>query len=276
MTKNDSPQSPAVSVKCVFVGDSGVGKSSLVNSFLFPEGTVTASVPTVRDDYTYATTTQLSSGESKKGGGSVSVDVDVDVDLDICDTGGEKYLDRLRPLCYNNTDIAVICFSVVIPSSFANVTKRWVPELKRHCLTKKIILVATQSDLRSSLPVLLQLMDEGLVPVSEKKGLGLARKIGAVKYLECSSRSGYNVKKILDTVIHYGALSSGIPLPRRPSLTSGSSSSSSSGSEGTSSVKTMTTSGSNRNQNNKRWKLFKKKSQKIKRLMVPSCFWPLT
>jgi len=258
-----------------------VGKSYLVNSFLFPEGTGTpCSVPTVRDDYTYSTTTttaQLSPGESisKKGVGN---SVSVDVDLDICDTGGEKYLDRLRPLCYNSTDIAVICFSVVVPSSFANVTKRWVPELKRHCLTKKIILVATQSDLRSNLPVLLQLMDEGLIPVSEKKGLGLARKIGAVKYLECSSKSGYNVKKILDTVIHYGILSSNISLlSRRPSLTSSSSSSSS---ESSTSVKTKTTSNSgnsNRNQsNNKRWKLVKKKSQKIKRLIVPTCFWPLT
>ena len=39
------------------------------------------------------------------------------------DTGQEDY-DRLRPLSYPNTDIFVVCFSVVSPASFENVKEK--------------------------------------------------------------------------------------------------------------------------------------------------------
>ena len=35
-------------------------------------------------------------------------------------TGQEDY-DRLRPLCYPDTDVFLVCFSVVSPASYANV-----------------------------------------------------------------------------------------------------------------------------------------------------------
>ena len=40
-----------------------------------------------------------------------------------CVTGQEDY-DRLRPLSYPQTDVFLVCFSVVSPSSFENVKEK--------------------------------------------------------------------------------------------------------------------------------------------------------
>jgi len=42
---------------------------------------------------------------------------------DISLTGQEDY-DRLRPLSYPQTDVFLVCFSVVSPSSFENVKEK--------------------------------------------------------------------------------------------------------------------------------------------------------
>jgi Ras family protein U len=61
--------------------------------------------------------------------------------------------DSLRPLCYPSTDIFVLCFSVVSPTSFHNVLEKWVPEIRQHCPRAPLVLVGTQSDLRNDVKV---------------------------------------------------------------------------------------------------------------------------
>ena len=39
------------------------------------------------------------------------------------------------------TDVFLICFSVVSPSSFENVTTKWYPEIKHHCPDAPILLI---------------------------------------------------------------------------------------------------------------------------------------
>ena len=46
------------------------------------------------------------------------------------DTAGQEDYDRLRPLSYPNTDVFLIAFSVVNPSSLSNVYEKWYQELK--------------------------------------------------------------------------------------------------------------------------------------------------
>ena len=43
------------------------------------------------------------------------------VSLGLWDTAGQEDYDRLRPLSYPQTDVFLICFSVVSPPSFENV-----------------------------------------------------------------------------------------------------------------------------------------------------------
>lgn len=44
--------------------------------------------------------------------------------LGLFDTAGQEDYDRLRPLSYPQTDVFLVCFSVVAPSSFENVKEK--------------------------------------------------------------------------------------------------------------------------------------------------------
>jgi Ras-related C3 botulinum toxin substrate 1 len=64
----------------------------------------------------------------------------VKVSLGLWDTAGQEDYDRLRPLSYPQTDVFVLCFSVISPTSFTNITNKWMPEIRHHCPDKPVIL----------------------------------------------------------------------------------------------------------------------------------------
>lgn len=56
---------------------------------------------------------------------------------------------QLRPLSYPNTDVFLICFSVVNPASYHNVQEEWVPELKDCMPHVPYVLIGTQVKMRA-------------------------------------------------------------------------------------------------------------------------------
>ena len=68
--------------------------------------------------------------------------------LGLFDTAGQEDYDRLRPLSYPQTDVFLVCYSVVSPSSYENFKEKWVPEISHHCQKTPFLLVGTQIDLR--------------------------------------------------------------------------------------------------------------------------------
>jgi Ras-related C3 botulinum toxin substrate 1 len=170
-------------IKCVVVGDGTVGKTCMLISYTtdsFPG----EYVPTVFDNYT----------------SSMMVD-GVSVNLGLWDTAGQEDYDRLRPLSYPQTDVFLICFSVVSPSSFENINTKWCPEIKHHCPDAAVLLVGTKIDLREDKDVVGQLAGNGLAPVKREQGIKMASKIRAVKYLECSALTQRGLKQVFDEAV---------------------------------------------------------------------------
>merc|ERR1712051_977951 len=109
------------------------------------------------------------------------------INLGLWDTAGQEDYDRLRPLSYPQTDVFLVCFSVMSSSSAENVKSKWVPEISHHAPDVPIILVGTKADLRHDHDTIQQLHARGQSFVTNPQAQEMAQKIGAIKYLECSA-----------------------------------------------------------------------------------------
>lgn len=171
----------------MILGDGAAGKTSLLNVFTrgyFPQ----VYEPTVFENYVH--------------------DIFVDgkpIKLSLWDTAGQEEFDRLRSLSYSDTHTIMLCFAIDSKDSLENVQNKWVGEIADHCEGVKLVLVALKCDLRN---------DDGddeddddidgigggggrrrpnLIPYEE--GLEMAKKIGALRYLECSAKKNRGVNE---------------------------------------------------------------------------------
>lgn len=67
---------------------------------------------------------------------------------------GQEDYDRLRPLSYPQTDVFLVCFSVVSPSSYENVKEKVSFEISFHCFGNRDVdyfLLNVLADLHWSL-----------------------------------------------------------------------------------------------------------------------------
>eukprot|EP01095_Lingulamoeba_sp_RSL-Kostka_P008998 TRINITY_DN306_c1_g2_i6.p1 TRINITY_DN306_c1_g2~~TRINITY_DN306_c1_g2_i6.p1 ORF type:complete len:193 (+),score=75.37 TRINITY_DN306_c1_g2_i6:106-684(+) len=170
-------------IKLVVIGDGAVGKTCLLISYAnnrFPEDYI----PTVFDNYVV----NLTAGEQT-------------IELGLWDTAGQEEYDRLRPLSYANANVFLVCFSVTNPVSFENVTSKWYPEVIHFCPDVPQILVGTKLDLRNDSGTVEKLKSQNQEPITLEKGQELAKKIKAIKYLECSAKTGENLKTVFDEAV---------------------------------------------------------------------------
>uniref|UniRef100_A0A6B2LVM6 Uncharacterized protein n=1 Tax=Arcella intermedia TaxID=1963864 RepID=A0A6B2LVM6_9EUKA len=72
----------------------------------------------------------------------------IPIELTLWDVAGSEEYDRLRPLCYPQTNVFLVAFSVVSPESFSKVRTYWHPEVTHHCPGVPLVLVGTKVDLR--------------------------------------------------------------------------------------------------------------------------------
>jgi len=164
--------------KLVIVGDGACGKTCLLIVFskgMFPE----VYVPTVFENYV--------------------ADVEVDgkkVELALWDTAGQEDYDRLRPLSYPDSHVILICFAIDSPDSLDNVQEKWISEVIHFCQGLPIILVACKKDLRTDPKTIQDLARMHQKPVTYEEGAGVAQKIGASFYVECSAKTGEGVREV--------------------------------------------------------------------------------
>lgn len=143
---------------------------------------------------------------------------------------------RLRPLSYPQTDVFLVCFSVISPPSFENIKtvsapwrlrqlldyaergrtaastqlvflryqltiQKWIPEIRHHAAGVPIILVGTKLDLRDDPTTIQRLRERRFSPITYNQGMQMAKEVGAVRYVEASSKTQEGLKNVFDEAI---------------------------------------------------------------------------
>jgi len=164
-------------VKCVCVGDAGVGKSSLLMAFA-TNSFLADTIPALCRNY------------------NISIVVnEVAYNIGLYDTQS-GYVDRnegeqSRIATYKDANVVLLCYSAVNKNSFDNITARWAEELQTHLSGIPVVLVCTNTDLRR---------DDG-PQITHQEGTELKEKIGAVRYLECSSSSRSGLREVFEAAV---------------------------------------------------------------------------
>ncbi|XP_053378550.1 rho-related GTP-binding protein RhoQ-like [Mercenaria mercenaria] len=161
-------------VRCSIVGDSFVGKTTLIKQFLGEERT-DRPTPTVFDNF---------AGNIHTEDGFYTVS--------IFDTTGQHDMDGLRHFPYAQSDTIIVCYSVIDRASFNNVLQVWIPEIKEYTLKgTQIVLVATHCDL-------IDIKSEAGI---RSEGMSLAKKIGAFRFVEASMYDFESTSALFEAIV---------------------------------------------------------------------------
>jgi len=177
----DVDMSGAKRVKLVVVGDGAVGKTSLLISYATGEFP-TEYLPTVFENYT----AQMQRSSEM-------------ILLHLWDTAGQEDYDRLRPLSYPGADVLLLCFSTISQASYDAIREKWAPEVHHYVPNIPHLLVGTKIDLRET-----KAPDPNsgkYEPITFDQGKAMADEIGAIKYMEVSSKTGKGVNEVFNEAV---------------------------------------------------------------------------
>eukprot|EP01133_Synstelium_polycarpum_P005638 gene5638-6507_t len=113
--------------------------------------------------------------------------------LGLWDTAGQEDYDRLRPLSYPQTDVFMVCFSVISRASFENVRSKWDAELSHHMPGVPKILVGTKCDLRGT---------TSRPEITQKEAFEMASALGFTTYVETSALTQVNLRELFSKAIN--------------------------------------------------------------------------
>lgn len=171
-------------VKVVLLGDTGVGKSSIVLRF----------VTNAFEKYS----------ESTIGASFMSKLIMVDekpIKYQIWDTAGQEKYHSLAPMYYRGAAAAIVVYDITQASSFVTL-KNWVKEL--HTLGPENIVIAVCGN---------KVDQEDRREVGREEAEAFAREIDGV-FFETSAKAAVNVQKIFE------AISRKLPMPQQTAFDS--------------------------------------------------------
>lgn len=199
-------------IKCVVVGDGGVGKTKLIcaqalgqSIKLEPKRTLLHCAHGSHKPSVFAIDKYYKSPEIQARSNMI---IDgVPVALRLWDTFGDHQ--KNRRFAYQNSHVVALCFAVNCPQSLESVNYFWYNEIKNFCPRTPIILVGTKSDCRHGQPPeemnplkrtnFAQTLRECTV-VSPRMGRQIAQEIGAY-YYECSVLSMSGLHDVFQNII---------------------------------------------------------------------------
>jgi len=159
--------------KLVFLGDQSVGKTSIINRFIFDtfDG---KDHPTVGIDF--ISKTLYHDDKSMK--------------LQLWDTAGQERFRTLIPSYIRDCHIAIIVYDITSRSSFNNLSK-WVEDVRNERGADVVlVIVGNKTDMA----------DKRVVPIEE--GDAKSKELETM-YLEVSANTGNNIKELFQLIASY-------------------------------------------------------------------------
>ncbi|GMN39255.1 hypothetical protein TIFTF001_008498 [Ficus carica] len=158
-----------LSFKILLIGDSGVGKSSLLVSFI--SASTNDLAPTIGVDFKI----KLLTVGGKK------------LKLTIWDTAGQERFRTLTSSYYRGAQGIILVYDVTRRETFTNLSDVWAKEVELHLTNKDCVkmLVGNKVDRESERAV------------SREEGMALAKELGSL-FLECSAKTRENVEQCFE------------------------------------------------------------------------------
>ncbi|OHS97800.1 Ras-related protein Rab-18 [Tritrichomonas foetus] len=168
--------------KVIIVGDSGVGKTSIVNRYVFNEFDPDIK-PTITIGYESAFYT-VPSGETVKIG--------------IWDPAGQEKFRSLTRHFYRNIQGAILVYDVTNKETLKHLDEYWIPQLE-ECTTESYvsIVVGNKTDMKNE--------TDAFSIVSTHEGIEFARKHCAL-FVEVSAKTSDNVESAFAELIQQIAI----------------------------------------------------------------------
>jgi len=170
--KNDKDEQGDSLLKVLTIGDSGVGKSSLILRFadnVFAE----SYIATIGSDFK----TKMVQVKDRR------------VKLQVWDTAGQERFRTITSSYYRGAQIILVCYDTTKADTFHNIPK-WLQEVQRYAIENvTVVLLGCKSDLKSEREV------------SEDEAKEYADNL-SLKYAECSAKDGNNIEYCFNVAIY--------------------------------------------------------------------------
>ena len=96
----------------------------------------------------------------------------------------------MRVMRYPEVDIFLLCFSVMNSSTLEHIRDVWLPEIRGPCPNAQFLLIGLRADMRDEIPTSWD------SPVAKEKAISMGAELGAMKYVECSSRLNHGIQEV--------------------------------------------------------------------------------
>ena len=205
-------------IKCLLVGDDGVGKASLM--------------------MTYSENSFLEKGKLPQSYRDIYINVgymnEKQIPLHLCNILDGQQHEQVNILRYQKTSIIILCFSLVSPDTLKSIQERWIRQINNICPNIPKLVVGTKLDVRNLYQEQQRIANHKLSHISShdnhtnshdcddddihatlgngknhvdvnyittEVGKSIADEIGAVDYVECSSYNGEGRYQVFDQAI---------------------------------------------------------------------------
>ena len=169
---SDDEESEYIPCKVVLLGESGVGKTSIVSKYV---------------SGTFSQYTMISTGSSFVTK-NMEIDENNKIKFQIWDTAGEEKYRSLAKIFYKSAAAAVLVYDITVKSSFKGIKEYWAKEIKNNSPEDIIIAIAANKSDRY-----------GEQQVSIQEGKDLARELNAI-FQNTSAKLGTGIDDLFKLI----------------------------------------------------------------------------